>query len=268
MTNAVLGYDNRFDAAALTGSGSAIASLPVANLQDKQPRKYYGTTGGSTFWIADFGAAGAPIDVVATIRSNLTAAATTQVRVSSADPTGVAGDVYNSGSIAAGADPRFYGGVLHILPARATGRYLRVDYADAAAFLDAAGTIAGIDLGRVFAGPLFKPSRNFRFGGGLGFMDLGTKKQSVGGQIHTKKGAKPRVLALAWQYMTEADFYAGALEIDRTVGATDDLLVVRNPAAIANVAAGWLWGVPSDLQLPTEAALRLWQKSYTVTERL
>ena len=155
MAHCVIGYGNAIDVAALS-TGSHISTALVTALQDPRiSRRWQSATGvNSTFLLADFGAT-VTIGVMMLAGTNLGASATRQVRVSSADATGAAGDIHNSGSALAGVDPN-YGLLVYLFPAPVNGRYLRLDIADSAKTVLSAGRWAALTS--------FQPKRNFTWG--------------------------------------------------------------------------------------------------------
>jgi hypothetical protein len=256
MTGCALGYLNRTDSGALSGGG-AVASLPVENLADVQPGKLYRTIGTSAFAVLDAGGA-VDFDAIAAINVNLSSGATKRVRLSSVDATGAAGDLYDSGVVGAGVDPRFRG-MLHVLDATVSGRYLRVDLADA--------SLAWIDWGRLYAGPLFRPAKNFLKGNAFGYRDLGTKKMTPGGQVHDFSRARLRIATLTFAFLNEVEFYENVFEIDRLVGMTSDLLYIRDPAS-AYLAETWMWCQADDTTPALNPQYAIWEKTFRLTERL
>lgn len=177
----------------------------------------------------------------------------------SAAATSLVGDVSDTWWTAAGADIRFRGNALYLFPAALSARYCRIDVSDA--------SLSYIDIGRAYVGPLWTPSRNFSYGAGTGFMDLSTKTRSVGGQVHTQQRPRPRRFSLAFNFMTEADAFASALELDRLAGITGDCLVIQN-AAGAYLPQTWMWGQVAGMTDVNRPSFNLFAKSYQFEERL
>jgi hypothetical protein len=257
MAKAVILYDDKIAAAVLSGAATA-GGLPLANLQDPQPRKVARWIGTSGHVVADFGAA-VPIGLVVISGTNLTAAATVRVRLSTADATGAAGDEHDSGVIAAGADPRFQGGVFHYLPADKTARYLRVDLADA--------TLSWIDAGLLLAGPAFRPWRNYSFGYTLGFQDYGLNEKSPIGITFTSERGRPRAAALRFEFATSAEAMGDHVELSRLCGVTRNIAVVPNPDG-PYLAAQAIVGTLDDVLPVSHAAFNVWSRTLSIVERI
>jgi hypothetical protein len=259
MSNAVIGYVNAIDAAAtMLSGGGDVASLPVQNVQDPQPRKPYRTIGTAAYFVADFGTQTA-IEAVALVATSLTEAGTLRVRLSTSDATGAAGDAYDTGVTAAGADPRYLGNVLNIPASTKTGRYLRVDLADS--------SLAYIDIGRCYAGPLFRPGRNMSYGAGIGYLDFGTKQRGRGGQLFSKAAGRARYVTATFNNLTQIEAMTQALELDRLIGNTGDVLFVMDPES-TYLAQTWLWGVVADMTLISVPQFSLYSKAYRIEERI
>lgn len=229
--NCVLAWVNLADGASLTGGG-AVSTLPVQNLQDPQPRKLYRTIGTSAYAIADFGSP-QPFDVVGATATNLSAGGTSRVRASNSDPTVTSSLIYDSSTDGAavkiGPDPRYLGNVFTLPSSQQTARYVREDLTDV--------TLANIDWGRWFVGAKFVPNATISEGYGFGFDDTGAQGRAVFGQLHTRKGQRPRQCSLKLDFLSAAEAKAEMLEMQRQAGVTGDVLYIENPVDATNPAA-------------------------------
>ena len=237
MANLVLGYADRVRPGSLTGS-SALATLPVANLQTQRlGQPWRGQPGVTSAWlVADFGAAKS-IGAVLLAGTNLSPAATWRIRLSSSDASGAAGDVLDSGMVAAGVDVRFRLALLVLATDRA-GRYLRLDLADA--------TLPWLEAGRLAALALWRPRRNFAFGLQRGLNDLSKVARGEAGDVFALRGAVQRTLTLSLQAVFRDELVADVEDLLRSAGLTDDVLVCLDPAS-GNLGFESIWGTMEQL---------------------
>lgn len=257
MGKASILYDDRVRSAILSGAAPA-GGLPLAHLQDPQPRKVTRWIGTSGFVVADFGAS-VPVGLVALTGTNLTAAATRRVRLSSVDATGAAGDVHDSGVAAAGADPRHNGAVFYPLAADLSARYLRVDLADA--------SLSFLDVGLLLAGPAFRPARNMSFGWSVGWQEYGTNEPSPVGVRFTARRGRCRALALRFDFATESEAMGHHMEMARIAGATENVAVlpIADGAYLAQQA---VVGLVQDVTEVQNRFFNIWSKTITIAERM
>jgi hypothetical protein len=257
MAKAVILYDDKIPGAILSGAATA-GGLPLANLQDPQPRKVARWIGTSGHVVADFGAA-VPVGLVAISGTNLTAAATIRVRLSTADATGAAGDAHDSGVVAAAADPAFNGAAFRYLSADVVARYLRVDLADA--------TRSWIDAGLLLAGPAFRPWRNYSFGYTLGYQDFGLNEKSPVGITFTSERARVRAAALRFEFATSAEAMGPHTELSRLCGVTRNVAVIPDPDG-AYRSAQAIVGTLDDVLPVSHAAFNVWSRTLSIVERI
>lgn len=244
MSNLVFaGAPNRADEATLA-AGSAQATLPVTNLQDRQIVKPWRTTTtapASTWVTANFGAP-QTIGVVALIRHNFSQGSRWRVRLGY-DPT-FAAVSYNSGWL--DVWPQFeefgalpwgvfqWGGLVprevvaqinlsahHLLPGPVVAQHLRIDIEDAAnpdGFLQA---------GRLLAGPAYRPSHDMIYGWSIGFEDPSTVSKSRGGQTWIDVQERFRVLRFTLSNLSESEAFNNVFDyLYRRKGIAGDVLVI------------------------------------------
>ncbi|MBW8034227.1 MAG: hypothetical protein FVQ79_00740 [Planctomycetes bacterium] len=218
-----IGWLNKFDNAALT-VGSEISTLPVTNLQHVHLSKKWRTATGvkSSYFVADMGAS-IDIDVVALLGTNLTPAATILIRASDANPSGVPGELLDTGVVGANVITN-YPAVYYELSATITARYWRIDIADAS-------VVDNLHLGRCFMGPLWQPGNNRLWGWSNIWADPSSVTESKGGQEYVDQGPRRRVLQFALSFMTEAEGYDNPFEIARENGAAKEILVLFESSA-------------------------------------
>lgn len=260
----VLAWNNLADAGTVSGGGG-VSTLPVQNVQDPQPRKVYRTLSTSAYVIADLGSAQAA-DLLALAGTNLTTAATgARVRASNLDPTVTSSLVYDSSAdgavVSIGPDPRYLGDLFVLFGSQQTARYWRIDVSDA--------TLSAIDIGRLWVGPKFVPSRNVSYGYGFGWGSTGVQQRSVYGQLHVKRGAQFRVARLALEMLTEAEMAASLAELQRIAGAAGDVLFVENPVATYAAARAFIGLLdPGSIGPMINHFFGLYRVDLTIGERL
>lgn len=258
MANLVLGYADRVRPGSLTGS-SALATLPVANLQTQRLGQLWrGQPGVTSAWlVADFGAAKS-IGAVLLAGTNLSPAATWRIRLSSSDATGAAGDVLDSGTVAAGVDVRFRLALLVLATDRA-GRYLRLDLADA--------TLPWLEAGRLAALALWRPRRNFAFGLQRGRIDASKLAKSETGDLFALPGGQQRTLALSLPQIYTDELLADVEDLIRSAGRHDDILVCLDPAS-SNLGFESIWGTLAELPAFEQVAFQGHKATWRVEERV
>lgn len=237
-------------------AGSAATSAPAANLRDSQLAvKWRSQTGtNSTYVLADLGAQRS-IDAVGLIATNLTAAATRRVRISTTDSTGAAGDAHDSGTGSAGVDP-LYSTMLRLLPSPVTGRYVRIDITDA--------SLQYLEAGRFLVGLCWRPTYNYRLGWTAQAVDDAQVATTWGG-ADWRDGRAVRRRIRAELLLTRAEFDTHGQAILR-LGGSRDVLFVLDPDS-SNLGRDSIFGriAPVELRNPYPA---VFATTLDITERL
>lgn len=260
-------YLNLADSGTVDAS-SWIAASPPALLQDQHiSRRWKGRSGDTEFIILDLGALSV-IDTIGLfgcartrladdIQETMDETATTRVRVSSVDSTGVAGDLYDSGP-ETGQISSAYGQLIKLLPAPITGRYVRIDLMET-------GSIALL-AGRLVVGLREAFTYNFSFGWAFGFADLSRKRKSAGGQTFVERDDRYRILTLSFDVLAQVDRYSFVQEIDRINGLSEDILFVLSLNS-TDFGRDCIWGLIQDQSPPTQPNLDVFAKAYNLEER-
>ncbi|HBL27521.1 MAG TPA: hypothetical protein DD490_11855 [Acidobacteria bacterium] len=244
MSNLVFaGAPNRADEATLT-AGSAVATLPVAHLQDRQIVKPWrtATTQPASTWVqADFGQP-QTIGVVALIRHNFSQGSRWRLRLG--DDPSFAVVAHDSGWVEVwpqieefGALPWGvfqWGGLVpqevaaqitlsahYLLPVPVVAQHLRLD-------IDDAGNPAGyLQAGRLVAGPAYRPSRDLLYGWSIGFEDPSVVSKSRGGQTWIDVQERFRVLRFTLANLNETEAFVNVFDyLHRRKGIAGDVLVI------------------------------------------
>ncbi len=262
MANAAILYDNLADAGTVTAS-SWIAAAPPATLQSHHvSRRWKGRNGDSEYVLTGLLASfdtirlGGIQGVIGDDQINLTSAAVSRVRVSSADATGVAGDIYDSGSAAGELSARF-GTLTKLLPSVVSG-YVRIDVSEAGA-----SAILG---GRLIVGRRNNFGINFDWNWTSGYGDLSRVAQSAGGLDFVDLDDTYRVLNVTFSNLSESERRGFVDSIDRLNGIKKDVLFIVDTAS-ADIEADSIWGRVQDMNPPTQAWIDRFGKSYTIKER-
>jgi hypothetical protein len=233
MSRAVMGYLNRLDGAALTASSSPTVGV-VGNLQHPDiNRRWRPMVGAGAAWfVADLGTTAGGIGGVSLINTvGFVAGAAWRIRLSSADATGVAGNLYDTGSYIPPFNP-VYPKLVHIVPtADVTGaRYLRVDLP------------AGAGAGRAFVGPLHRPPWNFAVGWKPARQPRSVVTLSRGGQPWIDIQPQRRGWSLTWKAQHRDAVFAEWDEMARRNDTHTDVLVCLDPDS-ADLGRDTLWGL-------------------------
>ena len=251
-------YDNRVDDATMTASSEA-GGLGADYLQDRLLSKVARTTGVSAeWWQADFGQAEA-VSTMALWNHNLGTEATVRVRLS--DNADMSAPVYdatfdawpsNYGVDEIGLDLCGLDGtpilseinaykpyVVFRLGATYSGRYLRLDVADAA---NADGYL---QAGRLIAGIGWQPERNFSFGMELDWKDRSKQTSMESGAVWVDRRERYRVLTLPFNFAVRADALGAHNDLKRIVGHSREILVMPLPGDdLADQYRLTVYGIP------------------------
>lgn len=255
----------------LTAS-SEIATLPVSNLLTPHIAKKWrsqeeGAEGGDHQIDIDFGISGYDdfetgdpvtdigVDVVALIGVNMTRNARIRLEASR-DPSFESLEYYYDFADA-NVDPRFKIAVVQ-LPSVVIARYWRIYVTD---------SIFTLEAGRLVMARCFQPAVNFTYGYQIGYVDLSRVARSRGGQQHVDEGNSYRQAQIQFDFLTELEAFESVLELDRVAGLHDDILVILEPYA-ANIGQKTIWGLVSANSPIIEPNFGIYNKSYSVEERL
>jgi len=273
MGRIVIATPDLSDVATLTGLGTIAAALPITNLQAMQPGKVCRWTSLSTIaFRVDLGAAYA-INLAALGPHNGTSAATLQVRAGASEAAADAGTGYDSGAVSAWTSAGrpslgYDGDMLWSLrwlaasggPGAQTFRYWRFD------FVDAANPDGYFDLGRLVLDVAWQPTRNLRYGWGVGWDEPSDIVRSIGGQAWPIERARGRILEFTLGAMTESEMMANAYEIQRKRGKAKDILVIRNPDATTQLHRQMVHGLLADLPPLVNRTFNLYETGYRLAE--
>lgn len=254
-------YDNLADATATTITASTALTLtPVQQrLQNPHVGRKWRSTGNAEYIIADLGSSQS-IDTVALLGVS-GSDPTTRIRLSTADASGAAGDAHDSGA-ATGRIDSGYGDLIYLLPAAASGRYVRIDVSE--------GGVDYIEVGRLVIGLLTELTLNYALGWSRQWVDRSRKTEGRGGQTFFDEEDSYRVLDVTFDALTEAERTGLVETIDRVNGEHRDILFVADPSS-SNLGRDSIWGLLDGIQpvlQPTLTTPARYSKSYRIRERL
>ncbi len=233
MGNVIILSPTLSDAATLVAS-TAVATLPVTNLQTIQPKRKWRSSGVTEYITIDFGTAGAACTGMALIGHNLTSAATLRIRAKATSDVTVSPTVDTTALTAWPATGKTadtywpqYLSWLAWVNASAL-RYWRLDIADAA---NPAGYL---EAGRFMLGAYWQPTINFDLGGTpLAFDQVDVQTKTDYGEIFMDRRQRSAARRFALQ-ITGADkteVLSGIAEIQRLRGMHGDVACLLDTAA-------------------------------------
>lgn len=277
------GAPNRADEAVLT-PGSEQPGLPATNLQDRQITRPWrtATTDPASTWLEVAFGANRTVGAVALVRHNFSQGSTWRVKVAD-DPT-FQNLKYDSGDLEVW--PNFeefgtqawgtfqWGGVLpqevaeqitlsayHLLPEQVVATHVRIEISDDS------NPDGYLQVGRLVAGPYYRPSRNMDWGWSIGFEDPSEVSKSRGGQTWIDVAERFRVLRFSVANLSEREAFNNIFDhLLRRKGTTGDLLVIPDstrPDQFHNLA---LYGRMRSLDPITNPAWEAYETSFEIEE--
>ncbi|MGE3932346.1 MAG: hypothetical protein AB7F67_03800 [Rhodospirillaceae bacterium] len=255
-----VGPDPDDGATAVITADSEESYSEAVNLADPVVGRKWRTVTGTVAatLIADLGAQ-VSVQAVALVATNLTAAATRRIRLSTADATGAAGDALDTGTGLAGIDTR-WGLLGYIAAAAATGRYLRLDLSDVS------GAISSLEAGRLVAGPLTFPEHGFVFPFRRGRQGQVRSGRASGGA----QSVAPKWSGRVWtanMVPTAAEANGWVQELHARNFEHTDVWLIRDVAS-TNLGRDSLFGLVTELRDIEEPDGGINLTSLTIDERL
>ena len=256
-------YDNAIKSATLASAQATVPSMPLANLQDAQPRRRARLNAASATIDVDLLAA-LQVDCVALLSTTLSATATIRMRL--ANVSSFATLLADTGSINAEAQDGAQGNVVLVLPAPVTARYLRIDLTDGAA--------AFMDIGLLVAGQLWRTERSIAYGieEGRLMLDRRDRNSFTGAEFPVPAIFNPRYARFTLPVLSDAEVRNQHRSLVRQLGAARDGLVILDIAdGLAERNRRALWGAlnePGGNAGTIMAAFNISERSFLVTERV
>lgn len=254
----LIAWQNLVDGATLTAS-SEQATAPGANVQNAHlSKKWYAVNGvNSASLLLDLGSSLA-CALLAVLGSNLTPTATFRLRGSDSDPTGVTGEKYDSTSISAGVVSGYEAFYFSFISA--TARYWLLNLVDT--------SVTTLQVGRVFLGPKWAPSRNQGFGWQVTSQDDSVVTESYGGQSFVDIRPQKRIFEFTLSWMSEAEMYANAFAMARANGVAKDVLAVNDIAGAGYLPQQSVYGLCTASQPLVNDNYGVFRQKFSIKERL
>ncbi|CAO3445713.1 hypothetical protein [Azospirillum argentinense] len=249
-----IGWLNWADGATLTALHPGPATLGVDRLKIIYTGQYHEQTGTELAVRLSF-AEPKPVDAVVFPMVNATSAATMRVRANSrADMAGTS--LYNYTGTA-NVDPAI-NYAIHLLPSTVTAQHWEVAVTDPSLSVSRAG--------RLVVMPLHRFANNFRPDWNRAWEDISDEREGDDGTMYAKEKPKRRVFTCDFGFLTRAEADDVALEIERVVGKTRDVLLVARPNA-PNLGKYTIWGKPLDAGGVSQPNFRVFTKQFKIKER-
>lgn len=244
MKNITLGYSNKIDSAATSG-GSWLSSLPLANITNKRLSKVARSTNAansSTKFVLNLQSVQS-IQCIALITHNISVSGTVQIKGNSSNS--FTSPIYNSGAIQvypSGTIPinlleweedNFWLGTLSqnalagyrapffiLLPSAQTLQYWQIE------IFDSGNSDGYIQIGRVFIGKAFTPSRNMGYGQTLGDTDDSVFETSLTGEEFVDVRTTYRIHKFELPLLTKEEAYSYVMDIQRIAGTNKEVFLI------------------------------------------
>lgn len=260
MANAAIAWSNLADLGTVVSSGAELL-MPIARVLDPHVQVRFRSRSPVGYIIADLGESKS-IDSVALLGMTTSAAATARVRLSTVDSSGAAGDAADSGVLADGGTyfDRNYGGLVYLLSAAVSCRYVRIDIDD--------GGQSYFEAGRLFAGARTQFEVNFSYGAERGRIDRSRTRETVGGQTLVWLDNGRRTIDVRFGTISESERWGFVETIDRDNGRHSDLLFIVDPES-DNIARDTVFGLMTEIgPVGQPQYYAVFGKQYRVQERL
>lgn len=266
MGNAAFAYDNLADAAAATTVASAeVEQAPVSRLQDPHVARRWQANATSATLTTDLGSSIAFTETrpltIGLFGVTITTAGLTRIRVSNTDPTGVLGEVYDSGSAAGRVDAR-YGYLIALVTGAVTARYVLTELSEAG--------VASIGAGRQFIGPRVIAGINFGWGWSRTAVRRSKNTEGVGGQtfVDRKKGYFAADMTFGWLTEAEKDGFVEDIEVATVNDGHIDMLWIKDVDS-TNLGRDCIWGyIEGDAPVTQPVHADYFSKALRIRQRL
>lgn len=256
-------YDNVAKGAVLNSAQANVPSMPLANLQDAQPRRRARLNAASATIDVDLLAA-LPVDCVALLSTTLSA--NTNIRVRLANVSSFATVLADTGTISTEAQDEAQGNVVLVLPAPVTARFLRIDLSDGAA--------AFMDIGLLVAGQLWRLQRGTAYGirEGRVMLDRRDRNPFTGAEFPVPAIINPRFAAFTLPALSVAEARNQHRDLLRRLGAAGDALWIAELGdSLTERNRRAIWGAVNaqgEDASPSRDSLPLASRSLRVVERV
>jgi hypothetical protein len=260
-------WNDRIAAAPYVGdyAGAATAGLPLSNILDPQPRLRARWVPATAAVYVDLGASYeiACVALISTTFGLAGGSPTVQVLVS--EDAGFGAPTWDTGALDPTTSAAAGGNVVLVHPTSVTGRFLLITMADAAA--------ASLDVGRIVAGPLWRPTYGASYGMAEGRMVLDRRDTNgfTGAQFPVPAVLNPRMVEFTLGAVTPAEAIGEWRTMLATLGGTGDALWIPDDGlSLSEMNLRSIWGgiaEPGSSATITRANFRLHQRGFRIVER-
>lgn len=281
---ALIGYSNQIDSATLTG-GSWTTGLPLNSLKTRILGQLARTTtsanASSTFNI-DF-ATPKNIQVVSLVNHNISLDGQIRIRGSNDNwattsyDSGVVDvwpavytfgtleweeDAWWSGKYTADEITGYTTNIVHIVPVLAILRYWQID------ILDSTNIAGYLQLGRVFMGQTWTPTRDVEVGLSLGWETSTTVQKALSGTKYFQHRTPYRVTKFSLSTIDLDEALIKAFEIDRRMGIDGEVIWVQSTTDTVHALRRRFLGTIREMSAIEFPYSQYGSKSYTIEESL
>ncbi len=231
-------YNNRVRRGVSVATIGALASAGVSNLLDPQPGVQARWPSSAAAVLVDFGGP-RPIDCVFIGRTSLGIFGSLivyRVRLSNSDPTGAAGEIWDTGSTAATTGPDYLGNIAVLRSSAVSARYMLVELVD--------GSASRVDWGILAAGQLLRLPLAASIGVASGrvIRDREAVNPDTSAAFPTPALVNPRFEAFQIELLTDSDVTGGHRSMLSQGGPAYGLYVPDTTASQTEINARSIWG--------------------------
>lgn len=252
MADMILATPVLSDAATIT-AGLESAAGPATNLQKMQPTDVWESATTTPYIEIDLGSI-TDFNLVAMLFTSGESGAIWRVRTADTQGNLTAAPDYDSG-LTAMTNISPDGHIFDWYSTPKTNRWVRIDFL----FVTDPFT-----AGRLYIANAFQPTLNYRYGAADGYDDDSIIDVTDGGNLIPTHGKNRAVLDLTMNVYTETDRHA-IRELNRTRGASRDVLLIRDPEAATNLGDYSYYGLLQRRRQAIQTSFNLHEINYQLT---
>lgn len=230
-------------------AGSSVLSLPPSNVKTRDVRQVWRSDAGFTYLLADITQT-LTLEYVAVI--NCLADTAWRVRYSTVDPTGEAGDAFDSGLVSSNWTDAERLVAMFVEPG-VLGRYLRIDGLS--------------EAGRLTSGQTFKPSRDMSFGVEFLWRDRSRRSESLDFNEFIDVKRKQKGYRFVLHGLTEDEAEGEVYTLNRINGSSRDIFVCRNKDA-TDLGHYSIWGTLAEPAIARAIEGGIYDVEFEVWQRI
>ena len=252
MSNIIIATPVLSDAATLSADDETTAG-PVTNLQKMQRTDVWESESTTAYLVIDLGAV-TTFNVIALLSMNAVVTDTWRIRTANTE-VDLTGDPAQDTTATALTDMSPDGDIFHWITAGWSNRWVRIDMATASSPFMA---------GRVYVANALEFAVNYQYGGEDGYSDDSQIAVTDGGNLIPGSGSNRAILNFTLNIMSETERHA-IRELNRTSGATNDVIVITDPTAATNKQDVLYHGLLQSRRVTITTAFNRNQANYQLT---